>query len=164
MLFFADDENKDPAKLVATYKLAVKASIFLFLLLILVVCPLFLARSLVSHQRMCRFPFPYSFRLTSTPRCVPSLLESTQITDDSPTQGGFTAWIIVAFVWVFWGMGAVRPPKSPPALRRLLTTVFSQVVIFPIFESRKSIAELFSAIVRDVFGGGKGAKKQVVAA
>lgn len=47
---------------------------------------------------------------------------------------------------------------------RLLKIPFSQVVIFPIFESRKSIAELFTAIVRDVFGGGKGAKKQTVAA
>lgn len=39
-----------------------------------------------------------------------------------------------------------------------------QVVVYPMWESRQSLREIGGHIVRDVFGGGKGVKKEVVQA
>ncbi|KAL8287292.1 hypothetical protein RQP46_003744 [Phenoliferia psychrophenolica] len=50
------------------------------------------------------------------------------------SREGFTAWIAVAFVWIFYGAFAV--------------------VLYPIWESRGSLKEIGGAILRDVFGGG----------
>jgi hypothetical protein len=44
------------------------------------------------------------------------------------------------------------------------TDVEEQVVVYPMWESRQSLREIGGHIVRDVFGGGKGVKKEVVQA
>ncbi|KAK4702934.1 urea-proton symporter, partial [Phenoliferia sp. Uapishka_3] len=49
-------------------------------------------------------------------------------------SAGFTAWIAIAFIWVFYGAGAV--------------------VLYPIYESRGALKEIGGAIIRDIGGGG----------
>ncbi|ORY90185.1 urea transporter [Leucosporidium creatinivorum] len=90
------DENKDPVKLRASFRLAMFSSIAASLVLIILV-PLPLFGS--SHI------FP---------------------------RGGFTAWIVVCFIWIAYGIVAV--------------------VLFPIFEYRASLLHLFQGIVDDISG------------
>jgi hypothetical protein len=59
------------------------------------------------------------------------------------SQAAFTAWIVVAFTWVSYSTIAV--------------------VVYPIYESRVGLAQISTAIVRDVFGGGLRIKEEVVA-
>ncbi|KAM0752686.1 Na+/solute symporter [Meredithblackwellia eburnea MCA 4105] len=49
-------------------------------------------------------------------------------------EKGFTAWVAICIAWIFYGSIAV--------------------VLYPIFESRHALKEIFGAIVRDAFGGG----------
>ena len=50
-----------------------------------------------------------------------------------PTKG-FTAWIAIGIAWLFYGSAAV--------------------VLYPIYESRKELGHIGSAMIRDIFGGG----------
>lgn len=77
-------------------------------------------------------------------------------------KGGYTAWVIISFVWVFYGTGAVRSFLPLGRGRVLMQSV--QVVVYPMWESRQGLKEIGAHIVRDVFGGGKGVKKEVVQA
>lgn len=97
--FLLDDENKDPVKLQKAYDIAVKASLVLFVVLILLI------------------PLPLFF--------------SSYIW----TKAGFTTYIVVCFIWVFYGAFVC--------------------VLYPIFESRAAIGEISGAVIRDIFGGGQ---------
>lgn len=90
------DENKDPVKLRAAFRLAVYSSLFLFVVLILMI------------------PLPLFFSSHVYPKA------------------GFYVWIAVSFIWVFYGAFAV--------------------VVYPVFESRHEIGEIFSAILQDIKG------------
>lgn len=48
-------------------------------------------------------------------------------------SAGFTGWISICFVWLFWGCGAV--------------------VLYPLYESRQGLKEVSGAVIRDIFGG-----------
>ncbi|KAL8279184.1 hypothetical protein RQP46_008440 [Phenoliferia psychrophenolica] len=103
----AYNENSDPLKLEGAFKLAVRTSVGLaIVLLLLIPLPLFFSSYIYSEK-------------------------------------GFTAWIALAFAWVFYGAGAV--------------------VLYPIYESRGALKEIGGAIIRDCFGGGLRAADKVEA-
>lgn len=51
------------------------------------------------------------------------------------SPAGFTGWVAVSFVWVFYAIGCV--------------------VLYPIFESRTALKEITSNIIKDFTGRGK---------
>ncbi|KAK4053931.1 hypothetical protein OIO90_003768 [Microbotryomycetes sp. JL221] len=90
------DENKDPRKLKAAFKLAASVSVGLAVVLILCIpLPLFFSSHIFS-------------------------------------KADFYVWVVVTFIWVFYGMAAV--------------------VLYPAWESRHALANLYKGIVADVRG------------
>jgi len=51
------------------------------------------------------------------------------------SPSGFTAWVVVSFIWVFYAVGAV--------------------VLYPIYESRQALAQIATAAWRDLTGKGR---------
>ncbi|ORY91551.1 urea transporter [Leucosporidium creatinivorum] len=90
------DENKDPVKLRAAFRLAVYISLVLVVVLILLI------------------PLPLFFSSHIYPKA------------------GFYVWVAVAFIWVFYGSFAV--------------------VLYPIYESRDAIGDIFGAMMADLKG------------
>lgn len=81
----ADDENKDPVKLRAAFRLAVYISLILVVVLILLVS----FRTSPKHQRA---------ELTASSVQIPLPLF---FTSHIYSRVGFYVWVSVAFIWVF---------------------------------------------------------------
>lgn len=72
------------------------------------------------------------------------------------TKSGFTGWVAIGFVWVFFCESRVRFSVCNSGHGRL-TVVYTfaaicAVVIYPIFESRKALGKIFRAIWADIRG------------
>lgn len=141
------DENKDPVKLRSSFRLAIVSSIAAFLVLIILVS---------SH---CRCLMVATEGLTPLPPLqIPlPLFGSSHVFP----PGGFTAWIVVCFIWVACKLMAFYA-TSLLRLTLLHADGIAAVVLFPIFEYRKSLLHLFQSIAGDVSGKRKAGKRQEV--